>query len=53
MGACTRHGMTLGLILRPLCERYEVGSLKSKVRSKVGSGECLRALPVRCASDTK
>jgi hypothetical protein len=37
MGACTWHGMTLGLILRPLCALYEVGSVKSKVGSKVGS----------------
>ena len=37
MGACTRYGMTLGLILRPLCEimkiyleRIKLGIIKIK-----------------------
>jgi hypothetical protein len=37
MGACTRHGMTLGLILRSLCEimkiyleRIKLGIIKNK-----------------------
>ena len=35
--------------VHPLYVLYEVGSVKSKVGSKVGSDECRCALRVRCA----
>jgi hypothetical protein len=31
MGACTRHGMTLGLILRPLCEIMKISATQDKL----------------------
>ena len=30
MGACTRHGMTLGLILCTLCETIKVRPMRAK-----------------------
>lgn len=31
MGACTRHGMTLGLILRPLCKTIKISATQDKL----------------------